>query len=152
MEPGAPDLFAEPVQTLWQSLLPPTTTSLSVTSASPMTQPALFSGAAEDCSGFLLQCPLQFEMQAPRFLTDKAKITYIISLLPMQVSWTKSPESRPPKDRVFLQILEFRWQFMGLKPDKTIHSCSPMNLSLPARNITAAILTLNSISHNNSTS
>lgn len=46
-----------------------------------MAQPAPYAGTAEDCSGFLLQCFLYFEMQPQRFSSDHAKIAYIISLL-----------------------------------------------------------------------
>ncbi|XP_058242928.1 extracellular calcium-sensing receptor-like [Hemibagrus wyckioides] len=49
--------------------------------AGPMAMPSTYSGSAEDCSGFLLQCSLAMEMQPHRFPTDRAKIAYIISLL-----------------------------------------------------------------------
>ncbi|MGL6143558.1 MAG: retrotransposon gag family protein, partial [Enterobacterales bacterium] len=49
--------------------------------ASPMAQPAPYSGSAEDCSGFLLQCDLVLEMQSHHFTTDTAKIAFIISHL-----------------------------------------------------------------------
>lgn len=56
-----------------------------------MAPPATFSGVAEDCSGFLLQCSLQFEMQLQRFTTDRTKITYIILLLSGRAfQWAKS--------------------------------------------------------------
>ncbi|KAK3552179.1 hypothetical protein QTP86_005115 [Hemibagrus guttatus] len=49
--------------------------------ASPMAVPAPYSGAAEDCNGFLLQCSLTLEMQAHLYPDDRAKIAFIISRL-----------------------------------------------------------------------
>uniref|UniRef100_A0A9J7YAW0 DUF4939 domain-containing protein n=1 Tax=Cyprinus carpio carpio TaxID=630221 RepID=A0A9J7YAW0_CYPCA len=50
-------------------------------SHSPMARPATYTGEAEGCSGFLLQCSLYFEMQVHAFPTDRTKIAYLISLL-----------------------------------------------------------------------
>ncbi|KAK3527760.1 hypothetical protein QTP86_004691 [Hemibagrus guttatus] len=50
-------------------------------SASPMAVPAPYSGAAEDCNGFLLQCSLTLEMQSHLYPDDRAKIAFIISRL-----------------------------------------------------------------------
>ncbi len=61
-----------------------TTTSSSTNSpgmVSPMVRPAPYSGRAEECNGFLLQCSLTFEMQPHLFPTERAKIAFIISLL-----------------------------------------------------------------------
>ncbi|KAK3513640.1 hypothetical protein QTP70_028827 [Hemibagrus guttatus] len=49
--------------------------------ASPMATPAPYSGAAEDCNGFLLQCLLTLEMQSHLYPDDRAKIAFIISRL-----------------------------------------------------------------------
>ncbi|KAK3559563.1 hypothetical protein QTP86_013727, partial [Hemibagrus guttatus] len=49
--------------------------------ASPMAVPAPYSGAAEDCNGFLLQCLLTLEMQSHLYPDDRAKIAFIISRL-----------------------------------------------------------------------
>ncbi|ROK16078.1 Retrotransposon-derived protein PEG10 [Anabarilius grahami] len=49
--------------------------------ASPMARPAPYSGSAEDCSGFLLQCELVLEMHPHLYPNDKAKIAFIISQL-----------------------------------------------------------------------
>ncbi len=60
------------------------TTSSSTNSpgmVSPMVRPAPYSGRAEECNGFLLQCSLTFEMQPHLFPTERAKIAFIISLL-----------------------------------------------------------------------
>ncbi len=83
------------------------TTSSSTSSpgmVSPMVRPAPYSGRAEECNGFLLQCSLTFEMQPQLFPTERAKIAFIISLLqgkaPISVSshavWTSQRPLRIP--------------------------------------------------------
>ncbi len=57
-----------------------TTTSSSANSpgmVSPMVRPAPYSGRAEECNGFLLQCSLTFEVQPHLFPTERAKIAFI---------------------------------------------------------------------------
>ncbi|KAK3510954.1 hypothetical protein QTP70_027807, partial [Hemibagrus guttatus] len=49
--------------------------------ASPVATPAPFSGSAEDCNGFLLQCLLALEMQPHLYPDDRAKVAFIISRL-----------------------------------------------------------------------
>ncbi|ROI96441.1 Retrotransposon-derived protein PEG10 [Anabarilius grahami] len=49
--------------------------------ASPMARPAPYSGSAEDCSGFLLQCELVLEMQPHLYPSDTSKIAFLISQL-----------------------------------------------------------------------
>ena len=46
-----------------------------------MAQPATYTGEVEDCSGFLLQCSLYFEMQPQLFSTECARIAFMIYLL-----------------------------------------------------------------------
>ncbi|KAI2657384.1 Transposon Tf2-6 polyprotein [Labeo rohita] len=58
----------------------PSTSSATVPS-SPMARPAPYSGRAEECNGFLLQCSLIFTMQPTLYPTDQSKIAFIISLL-----------------------------------------------------------------------
>ncbi|KAI2661165.1 Transposon Tf2-9 polyprotein [Labeo rohita] len=58
----------------------PSTSSLPVPS-SPMARPAPYSGRAEECNGFLLQCSLTFTMQPTLYPSDQSKIAFIISLL-----------------------------------------------------------------------
>lgn len=43
------------------------------------------SGLAEECNGFLLQCSMALEMQPHWFPTERAKISFIISLLTWRV-------------------------------------------------------------------
>uniref|UniRef100_A0A673LNI8 DUF4939 domain-containing protein n=1 Tax=Sinocyclocheilus rhinocerous TaxID=307959 RepID=A0A673LNI8_9TELE len=49
--------------------------------ACPMARPASFSGEAASCSGFLLQCSLYLEMQPHLFVSERGKVSFIISLL-----------------------------------------------------------------------
>lgn len=59
--------------------------------AGPMALLAPFSGVAENCSGFLAQCTLLFEMQSQCFTTDRAKVEFIISLLSGRaLQWAKT--------------------------------------------------------------
>ncbi len=68
--------------------LPPVTSSAS---ACPMAKPVTYSGEADACSGFLLQCSLYFEMQPHQFISDRAKIAFIISLLSGRaLQWAES--------------------------------------------------------------
>uniref|UniRef100_A0A8C1XXR9 ribonuclease H n=1 Tax=Cyprinus carpio TaxID=7962 RepID=A0A8C1XXR9_CYPCA len=46
-----------------------------------MAKPAPFSGSAEECSGFLLQCSLVLEMQPHLFPTERSRVAFIISQL-----------------------------------------------------------------------
>lgn len=43
--------------------------------------PARFPGDSKACRGFLSQCTIHFELQPQNFLSDRAKVAYIISLL-----------------------------------------------------------------------
>uniref|UniRef100_A0A673MAT5 DUF4939 domain-containing protein n=1 Tax=Sinocyclocheilus rhinocerous TaxID=307959 RepID=A0A673MAT5_9TELE len=52
---------------------------------------AIFSGEAEDCGGFLLQCSLYFEMQSQAFTNDRAKVAFMIShLAGRALHWAQS--------------------------------------------------------------
>ncbi|ROI36366.1 Retrotransposon-derived protein PEG10 [Anabarilius grahami] len=46
-----------------------------------MARPAPYSGSAEDCSRFLLQCELVLEMQPHLYPTDTSKVAFLISQL-----------------------------------------------------------------------
>ncbi len=81
-DPLPPNLFSELVQTLRESLQPPPVTSSA--SACPMAKPVT-------CSGFLLQCSLYFEMQPHQFVSYRAKIAFIMSLLSGRaLQWAES--------------------------------------------------------------
>ncbi len=49
--------------------------------ASPMARPAPFSGVAEECNGFLLQCSLYIENQPHLYTTERSNVSFLISLL-----------------------------------------------------------------------
>ncbi|KAK3556245.1 hypothetical protein QTP70_006913 [Hemibagrus guttatus] len=91
-----PDPLRDLVETLQQALaalpvsaLPShaTTSANTVTASSaplcvsPMAQPAPYSGLAEDCSGFILQCSLVLEMQPHLYPTERSKVAFVISQL-----------------------------------------------------------------------
>ena len=76
---SAANAIPELLRVLQQALT--TMPASSANSASPVAPPATFSGASEDCRGFLLQCSLQFDMQPQRFPSDRSKIAYITLLL-----------------------------------------------------------------------
>ncbi len=88
-----PDPFQELVDNLRRVLMPATSSTTSTTSAStittssptmiasPMAKPTPFSGVAEECNGFLLQCSHYIEMQPHLYSTERSKVSFIISLL-----------------------------------------------------------------------
>ncbi|XP_048021894.1 uncharacterized protein apbb3 isoform X1 [Megalobrama amblycephala] len=89
-----PDPFQDLVDALRRTLTststlaPPATTSAftaaspsPIAVASPMAKPAPFTGSAEDCNGFLLQCSLVLEMQPHLYPDDSTKVAFIISQL-----------------------------------------------------------------------
>ncbi|ROL51077.1 Retrotransposon-like protein 1 [Anabarilius grahami] len=56
-----------------------------------MAQPATFTGEAEDCNRFILQCLLYFEMQSQQFSNDRARVAFVISLLSGKaLQWAQS--------------------------------------------------------------
>ncbi len=55
--------------------------SSSTVIVSPMARPAPYSGVAEECNGFLLQCSLSIEMQPYLYPTERSKIALLVSLL-----------------------------------------------------------------------
>lgn len=82
-----PDPFAELVRLLCTQL----PVSLHMSSTSPMATPSYYSGAVEECDGFIQQCKLFFEMQPNLFPTVKSKIAYVISLLIVKaLSWARN--------------------------------------------------------------
>lgn len=59
-------------------------------SASPLAKPTSYSGE-EECSGFLLQCQLYMEINATQFVSERAKIAFVISLLTGRaLSWAQA--------------------------------------------------------------
>ncbi|KAK3506431.1 hypothetical protein QTP70_002157 [Hemibagrus guttatus] len=59
--------------------------------ASPMAKPAPFTGSAEDCNGFLLQCSLVLKNQSHLYPDDRSKVAFIISqLVGKALRWAES--------------------------------------------------------------
>ncbi len=87
--PLSPDNLTKLVQALRVSLQPPPIKPSA--SACPMAKPATYSGEVNACSGFLLQCSLYFELQNHQFVSDRAKIVFIMSLLSGKaLQWVES--------------------------------------------------------------
>ncbi|KAK3525000.1 hypothetical protein QTP86_012572 [Hemibagrus guttatus] len=93
-EMSTPDPVQDLVEVLRRTLTsastpaPPATTSAFTAPsptpsavASPMAKPSPFTGLAEDCNGFLLQCSLVLEMQPHLYPDDRSKVAFIISQL-----------------------------------------------------------------------
>uniref|UniRef100_A0A8C1MXH1 DUF4939 domain-containing protein n=2 Tax=Cyprinus carpio TaxID=7962 RepID=A0A8C1MXH1_CYPCA len=76
---SSPEPFANLGNTLRESHLPPTL--ITTPPACSMARPASFSCEADSCSGILLQSSLYFELQPHLFVTERAKVGFIISLL-----------------------------------------------------------------------
>ncbi|KAK3546861.1 hypothetical protein QTP86_003751 [Hemibagrus guttatus] len=57
---------------------------------SPMAQPAPYSGSAEDCNGFILQCSLVLEMQPHLYPTEGSKVAFISQLRGQALLWAES--------------------------------------------------------------
>ncbi|ROL47721.1 Retrotransposon-derived protein PEG10 [Anabarilius grahami] len=105
---STPDPFQELVDVLRRALTsnpsasPPAITSANTTVtpsppvyASPMAKPAPFSGSAEDCNGFLLQCSLVLEMQPHLYPDDHTKVAFIISQLNgRELQWAETTWSQ----------------------------------------------------------
>ncbi|ROL54940.1 Retrotransposon-derived protein PEG10 [Anabarilius grahami] len=66
--------------------------------ASPMARPAPYSGSAEDCSGFLLQCELVLEMQPHLYPNDTSKIAFLISSYSAFISHFREVFGKPLTD------------------------------------------------------
>ncbi|KAK3516025.1 hypothetical protein QTP70_001870 [Hemibagrus guttatus] len=108
MDPSSnpPDPLQDLVAALRQALAalpapaptPPTTTSADTVTtssaplcSSPMAQPVPYSGSAEDCNGFLLQCSLVLEMQPHLYPTERSKVAFVITQLRGQaLLWAES--------------------------------------------------------------
>ena len=144
------DPFTELVQAVRQSLLPsppaipptvpddllrsaqrhllPQTPASSATAAaaasSPIARPATFTGEAEDCSGFLLQVSLYFQMQAHLFNNDTARVAFVISLLSGRaLQWAQSLWNSNSRLVTSLSafIQHFKEVFGQVAADLTVH-------------------------------
>lgn len=94
MNPTGPDQFkdlVDSVRHVLSTLGPNPSSDTTVTSqstfsppiyiASPVVNSASYSGLTEDCNGFLLQCLVALEMQPHQFPMERAKTSFILSLL-----------------------------------------------------------------------
>ncbi len=91
--------------------------------ASPMARPAPFSGAAELCNGFLLQCSLTIELQPQMFATDHSKIAFVISSLTgpaLQWAETIWNQAGPATQSLTSFIAHFREVFGIIAGDSSI--------------------------------
>ncbi len=85
------DIPANLARAARQSLLLSAPVTSTAVSASPMARPTTYTGEGEDCSGFILQVSLYFEMQSYQFPTDRARVAFIISLLSGRaLQWAQS--------------------------------------------------------------
>ncbi len=136
---SAADPFQELVDTLKRILTRspspplPASTSTPVTSAinssspvmfaSPMARPAPYSGDPEECNGFLLQCSLTIDLHPQMFLTDQAKIAFVItSLTGPALRWAESVLNQAgPATHSYGQFLaHFREVFSSSPGDSSV--------------------------------
>ncbi len=136
---SAADPFQELVDTLKRILTRspspplPASTSTPVTSAinssspvmfaSPMARPAPYSGDPEECNGFLLQCLLTIDLHPQMFLTDQAKIAFVItSLTGPALRWAESVLNQAgPATHSYGQFLaHFREVFSSSPGDSSV--------------------------------
>ncbi len=91
--------------------------------ASPMARPAPFSGAAEECNGFLLQCSLTIELQPHMFVTEHSKIAFVISSLTgPALQWVETiwNQAGPATQSFTSFIAHFREVFGKIAGDSSI--------------------------------
>ncbi len=136
---SASDPFQELVDTLKRILtrsasppLPastptPVTSAISSSSpvmfASPMARPAPYSGDPEECNGFILQCSLTIDLHPQMFLTDQAKIAFVItSLTGPALRWAETVLSQAgPATHSYAQFLaHFREVFSSSPGDSSV--------------------------------
>ncbi len=86
-----------------------------------MARPAPFSGEAEECNGFLLQCSLTIELQPQMFPTEHSKIAFVISALTgpaLQWAETIWNQAGPATQSFSCFLIHFREVF-GRSPGDT---------------------------------
>ncbi len=88
--PSPTEILEELVNSLPASLLPAPAPTPSA-SASPMALPVVYAGDPAGCGSFLLQLSLYIKMQPHKFLTERSKVAFLISLLSDQaLIWAKA--------------------------------------------------------------
>ncbi len=91
--------------------------------ASPMARPAPYSGDPEECNGFILQCSLTIDLHPQMFLTDQAKIAFVItSLTGPALRWAETVLSQAgPATHSYAQFLaHFREVFSSSPGDSSV--------------------------------
>jgi len=83
--------------------------------ASPMARPAPFSGEAEECNGFLLQCSLTIKLQPQMFTTEQSRIAFVISALTgPALQWAETIWNQAgPATQSFSCFLALFWEVFG---------------------------------------
>ncbi len=132
---SSPDPFQELVDSLKRVLLHPSSppvcpapapplpsttpsTSSPIVFASPMARPAPFTGSAEECNGFLLQCTLTIDLHPQMFPTDQSKITFLItSLTGPALQWAETILNQAgPATQTFSHFLAHFREVFGSSP------------------------------------
>lgn len=74
--------------------------------------PPSYDGDPKACHGFLNQCTIHFELHAHQFVSDRARIAFIISLLSGEALAWDTPfwEQRDPVMSNFLEFLATFWK------------------------------------------
>ncbi len=88
-----------------------------------MARPAPFSGSAEECNGFLLQCTLTIDLHPNMFPTDQSKIAFVItSLTGPALQWAETILNQAgPVTQTFSNFLaHFREVFSGSPGDSSV--------------------------------
>lgn len=115
---STPDPFQEIVDALKRVLTLPATSNpvqhnITINAPSAVT-PAPYSGRAEDCNGFILQCTLHVQNHQLAYPTEQAKISFVISLLSGRtLQWAESlwTQARPPVQSFAAFLKHFREVF-----------------------------------------
>lgn len=141
MDPFQPVGWLTPMCSHSSTTSTPTPTPIIVASAPPypassMVNPAPYSGSAEDFNWFLLQRLLALEMQPHRFLTERVKMSFMLSLLPGQVlQWAESlrQQNRPaPLSSPTLK----KSSGVRIKMRRQVNNCTISNKAEPQSKIT----------------
>ncbi len=115
LHPSSPPVCPAPAPPLPSTT--PSTSSL-IVFASPMARPAPFTGSAEECNGFLLQCTLTIDLHPQMFPTDQSKIAFLItSLTGPALQWAETILNQAgPATQTFSHFLAHFREVFGSSP------------------------------------
>ncbi len=115
LHPSSPPVCPAPAPPL-PSTTPRTTSP--IVFASPMARPAPFTGSAEECNGFLLQCTLTIDLHPQMFPTDQSKIAFVItSLTGPALQWAETILNQAGSaTQTFSHFLAHFWEVFGSSP------------------------------------